>query len=299
MNNNPQDPIIVLQNDSPDVLYSRSAHVQVAVYSKRSPAKETPNEDSAAVVPAGPEATLFVVADGVGGHKAGEVASQIAIDSLASQLHASSSIPGTGLRANILNGIESANASIQALNLGAATTIAVVELNHGQVRPYHVGDTGILMVSSRGNVCYQSISHSPVGFAVESGLLDEDEALLHEDRHFVSNVVGDPAMRIEVGPTIRLAPRDTVLLASDGLFDNLTIDLIVETIRKGPLKKSVKLLADMANSNMQLAPAELSKPDDLTILAFRRYTPRAKSANKLNHENGTAVLRNSLSDSSI
>ena len=51
------------------------------------------------------------------------------------------------------------------------------------------------------------------------------------------NVIGSSDMRVEVGPALQLAARDTVLLASDGLFDNLYIDEIVDTIRRGPLVK--------------------------------------------------------------
>ncbi len=55
----------------------------------------------------------------------------------------------------------------------------------------------------------------------------------HEERHLVSNVVGTDDMRIELGPPLKLARYDTVLLASDGLLDNLYTDEIVELIRKG------------------------------------------------------------------
>lgn len=55
----------------------------------------------------------------------------------------------------------------QALNIGAATTIAIIEYHAGTVRPYHVGDSMILVTGLRGRVHYQSVSHSPVGFAME------------------------------------------------------------------------------------------------------------------------------------
>ena len=79
----------------------------------------------------------------------------------------------------------------------------------------------ILAIGQKGKIKLQTISHSPVGLAVESGHLDESEAMHHEQRHVVSNVVGDQTMRIEVGAKLMLAPRDTVLLSTDGLFDNL------------------------------------------------------------------------------
>ena len=67
--------------------------------------------------------------------------------------------------------------------------------------------------------------------AVESGMLDEDEAVHHEERHLISNVVGADDMRIEIGLSINMAAKDTLLLASDGLFDNLYLNEIIETNR--------------------------------------------------------------------
>ena len=94
---------------------------------------------------------------------------------------------------------------------------------------------------------------------------------MHENRHLVSNVVGSREMSIEIGLWIDLAPRDTLLLASDGLFDNLYAKEIVEHIRKGPLESGVREMAELALHRMRYPEANLpSKPDDLTILAFRR-----------------------------
>ena len=81
-----------------------------------------------------------------------------------------------------------------------------MEISNGSVRPYHVGDSVILLVGQRGKIKLQTVSHSPVGYAVEAGVLDEVEAMHHQDRHVVSNFIGSPEMRIEVGAPLRLAP---------------------------------------------------------------------------------------------
>jgi serine/threonine protein phosphatase PrpC len=129
----------------------------------------------------------------------------------------------------------------------------------------------IVVTGQRGKLKLQTVSHSPVGFAVESGMLDETDAVHHEDRHLVSNLAGTPDMRIEVGPRIRLAPLDTLLLASDGLFDNLYMEEVVSAIRKGPLADAGHRLATEALARMQQpgggAPC---KPDDLTFVLYRR-----------------------------
>jgi serine/threonine protein phosphatase PrpC len=78
-------------------------------------------------------------------------------------------------------------------------------------------------------------------------------------------------MRIEIGPAIPLAARDTLLLASDGLFDNLYPEEIIDIIRCGPLMKAATRLCDTANRRM-LHPTkgEPSKWDDMSFILFRQ-----------------------------
>ncbi len=179
------------------------------------------------------------------------------------------------MRDAILTGIERANQRILELGLGAATTLALAEIDNGIVRPYHVGDSLVLIVGQRGKIKRQAIAHSPVGMAVEAGLLDERDAMHHEERHIVNNVVGTEQMRIEVGAPWKMARRDTLLLASDGLTDNLYMEEIIDICRKGPLDRAVRRLAERARERM-FRPAEglPSKPDDLTILAYRLASMR-------------------------
>ena len=77
-------------------------------------------------------------------------------------------------------------------------------------------------------------------------------------------------MRIEVGSALKIAPRDTLVLASDGLSDNLHLPEIVECVRKGPLASVARALASQARKRMENAgEGEPSKPDDLTFVIFR------------------------------
>ncbi len=241
----------------------------VEVRSLRSPDKETPNEDSAAVIPLGEDTVILAVADGVGGAKAGREASNIAVTILQERLNA----PGLGergLRATVLDALEDANAAVMALNVGAATTLAVAEICANEIRSYHVGDSEVIGVGQRGRRKLQITPHSPTGFAIEAGILDAEEALHHMERHILSNVIGAEDMRIEVGTAIRLAPRDTVLLATDGLLDNLRVDEMIEIIRKGPLAVAADRLVELATHRMGGDGLEdPSKPDDLTIALYR------------------------------
>ena len=242
---------------------------EAVAYSAPCPGSEDPNQDGALLLSLPGRRGVLAVADGLGGQPAGDKASRLALEAIAaSVLAADGEAP---LRAAILDGFERANHDVQALGVGAATTLVVAELQDDTLRTYHVGDSMILVVGQRGKRKLQTVSHSPVGYAVEAGLLDEGDALHHDELHLISNMVGATDMRIEIGSPLPLAARDTVLLASDGLLDNLHVEEIVETIRMGPLEAACESLVDTARVRMEgHHEDEPSKPDDLTLVAFRR-----------------------------
>jgi serine/threonine protein phosphatase PrpC len=246
-----------------------------AVFTNRSPQKTTPNEDVAALWPTGTGSGILAVADGLGGHASGERASRLAIETIGRAIQQKLN-PAVGqpapdqFRGAILDGIEAANQAVRALGTGAATTLALVEIQDRTIRPYHVGDSVILLTGQRGKIKLQTIPHSPIGYAVEAGLMNEEDAIHHEARHVISNVIGSDGMRIEIGPPIDMADRDTLILASDGLLDNLLPDEIVEFVRSGPLDQAVgSMIAEAQHRMAGQNEAGPSKPDDLTVIAYR------------------------------
>lgn len=251
----------------PQVVSFATGHA--AVYSRRSPDKLTPNEDSVGLLPAGAASGVIALADGCGGMAMGEVASRAAIEALYMELLATGA-EGPTLRPAILDGLERANHDVCDVGGGAATTMAVVEVDGTMVRTYHAGDSAILVISNRGRVKLHTVAHSPVGYAVEAGVLDAREAIHHADRHLVSNVFGMDDAHIEVGSRRKLSPLDTVIVGSDGLFDNLHVEEIVEIARKGPLLTCAQQLAVLAGQRMEVSAGALpSKPDDLSFVLYR------------------------------
>jgi PPM family protein phosphatase len=240
------------------------------------------SEDAVLVLPLGPEQAVLAVADGMGGQPGGGAAAARAVAALRSAVEFSMAA-GLPLQTAILDGIGKANDSVLAMGTGAATTLAVAELAGGQVRAYNVGDSEVMVFGQRGRLKLRTLAHSPVGFALQAGLVNHEEALHHEDRHIVSNFVGSRDMRIEVGSAIRLAPQDTVLVCSDGLVDNLRLAEIAGVIRCGALDRQLAALAGEAVARMtgeagpeapQGPDSHPSKPDDLSIIAYRRRPGR-------------------------
>lgn len=247
------------------------------VASRTAPEKTTPNEDCASVIPVGDDQAVLLVADGMGGHASGEIASRLAIQKIEESLlekteESEGPLDAEQLRASIITGIERANQAIMEIATGAGTTLCVAEIQGDTVRVYHIGDSVIMLVGQRGKMKFQTLAHSPIGYAVEAGMLEEADAIHHEERHLISNFLGSPEMRIEIGPPRKMSLRDTLILSSDGLLDNLLTDEIVERCRKGPLPAAVERLVADARHRMEIGPTgdHPSKPDDLTVVAFRR-----------------------------
>ncbi len=260
----------LLINEQIDLARSIEFAGGTAVYlTRRDPHKQTSNEDAIALLSVNETAGVLAIADGCGGQANGQLASQLAVESLAESLDRCEN--PTNLRAPILDGFEAAIRRVRELGTGAATTLIAVEINAGVIRTFHVGDSQALLVGSRGKIKLQTQSHSPVGYAVEAGMLSEKAALEHEDRHLVSNVIGSTDSHIDMGLPRSLAKQDTLLIGSDGLFDNLRLDEIVQLIRKGPLQRSIAALATIVEQRMASPSAsQPSKPDDLSIVIFRQ-----------------------------
>jgi len=266
-------PLILAKDDLESPLTGQFLSGHAACFTHRSPDKEH-NEDALAVVPTGAHSGILVVADGLGGQPRGDDAARIIIETMAGIAAA----PEQSLREAVLHGIDQANRLIKEAGHGGGATLAVLEIDGRHVRPYHIGDAFIIIMGQRGRIKFQNIAHSPVGYAVESGLMNEIDAVHHHERSLVSNFVGTSEMYIDIGPRIELAPRDTVLIASDGLSDNLYVEEIIEAVRAGSLDAAALRLRDKTMTRMTSERGRLpSHPDDLSFCLFRldpNYTAR-------------------------
>ena len=245
---------------------------QVIGFSERSPDKQTDNEDSAGLFLIGDDLLVLAVADGMGGGNCGDRASQTVIETLGSRLQTVSQ--PEQVRGAILDSIEVANETILNWGIGAGSTLAVATFAAGRLRAFHVGDAVVLLCSNRGRIKYSTVAHSPVAMAVEIGVMNESEAMRHEDRNIVSNCLGAHDMRIEIGPNIKMAINDTLIVGSDGLFDNLLPQEIVSAICGRGLSKRMTDMLNVAHQRMSNHHGEHpTKPDDMTVLCFRRSKP--------------------------
>ena len=276
MSESPKDLVMLDGAFEPDRMAFGAGGGELVAYTSKSPDKDTENEDTVAIIPWGPQAAVLVVADGAGGLPGGKRASTTAVETLARSLQVA--VEKTMLlRTAVLNGIEAANDAVRDIGNGCATTLCVMTIEGRTTRSYQIGDSEGLVIGQRGLIKSRTTAHSPTGFAVYAGFLDQREALHHEERHLVSNFIGTSDMTIDVGAAVELAARDTIVVASDGLTDNLHVEEVVELTRKGPLDAAVDALVAKASERMGADVAgQPSKPDDLSLIVFRKVPDRRK-----------------------
>lgn len=256
----------------------RSAQVEltlgtgsVGAYSARSPVKHTANEDALLVMETEDGTVVLAVADGCGGIPAGDLASRIALDAVQACVLAERQ-DEDGFSAAVLEGFGQANRAVLNLGVGAGTTLSVVTIRESVVRAFHAGDSPILITGQRGRIKLSPVAHAPTAYAVHAGLMTEQQAIVHEDRHVITNMVGAPDMHVEVSSPVSLAQRDTVVVASDGLSDNLLPDEVVDLVRTGPIGAGLAEIVDRCDQRMLAAyGAGPGKPDDLSVIIYRPF----------------------------
>lgn len=264
-----RDTKVLLRADMDDVQEMPFASGRVAYFTCRCPDKATVSEDALGIFDLSETQGVLVLTDGCGGMQGGEVAAETVINEVRRKLANYSSTDS--LRSAVLDGLELANEAIRALGKGAATTVIVALVEHNKIRSIHAGDSQALIIGGRGKVKMQTVSHSPVGYGVEAGLIDEDEAIDHEDRHLVSNIVGSKSTHFEIGSPRAMAERDTLLLGSDGVFDNFLEGELARLAKTSPLLNAASEIISAAQYRMNHEEPDVpSKADDLSLLMFRR-----------------------------
>lgn len=212
------------------------------------------NEDSLLAIP---EAGLFAVADGMGGHEAGEVASALALSALQEALAPRVKLPAA-LQAPALEalaeGVRVANRRVfeagrhRPADARMGTTLVTALLENGQAVLASVGDSRIYRVRD-GKLDQLSRDHSLVGELVARGEMTPEEARHSPHKHVITRALGmQPAVEVDAWSDA-LQSGDLFLLCSDGLTDEVTDPEILEALLAGgsDLEAACQALIDLAN----------------------------------------------------
>lgn len=208
---------------------------------------------------------LFVVADGLGGHERGEMASQLAVNTISDAYYRSS---GDDIAAALAQAIREANTAVYALSSQQeheaekemGTTIVAAVLQGDMVYAANVGDSRAYIVRG-GKVQQITHDHSWVADQVRLGALTEEQARTHEKRNQIYRCLGvKPEVEIDqFSETVQ--DGDALLLCTDGLTGLVTDPEIAEIVEHYSPQESVQRLIQRAN--------EQGGPDNITAIVAR------------------------------
>ncbi len=214
------------------------------------------NEDSFAVIERellglGP-AALLVVGDGIGGHLAGDVASNTAVQHIVRSI-AAHNVDGTEPDPNrvLKRAVEAANREVmraaKANSLhGMGTTISCLLIASHQGYLAHVGDSRIYL--QRGGRLQQlTMDHRFVEEQVMAGVLTREEAEEHPKRHVITRAVGiDPTVKVDT-TNVEIMPGDRFLVCTDGVTLEMSDQEIAQVLAKGRPPEVAAHLVEFAN----------------------------------------------------
>ncbi len=225
-----------------------------------------------------PYGYCVIVCDGMGGHSAGDVASQGATEAIKHYLQ-DGKITKLDASSSLLNAIEFANYKLREMVThnpefaGMGTTCVMVLINKDEMHIAHAGDSRVYLIRDK-HIRQLSKDHSTIQNLIDSGILSEEEARVSEKRNQITKAIG---IFEKVSPTVTKLPiklkfNDRILLCSDGLTGHLEPNEILEVIYLNP---------DVQAASMKLIKKANDKGGSDNITAqLIHYTGKA-SANRI------------------
>jgi PPM family protein phosphatase len=213
------------------------------------------NQDAAYIDPAG---RFVIVADGMGGNKAGEIASAMAVDVVRTLLDASrvelaayAGAPRAGMRPRIQTLLERAvrlaNEAVYERSRHEedkhemGTTLEVVLLLAGEAFVAHVGDCRTYLVRD-GAAILTTTDHSVAEVMRRAGTISDDEAKTSPMRSVLANAIGVTEIVTVDHAHVELQPGDRLLVCSDGLYDYFDDDDLVDHVVEGTIDEALAAL---------------------------------------------------------
>lgn len=243
--------------------------------------------------------TLFAVADGMGGHNAGEVASSLTTQLLSALPQGAVSTPEAFVEVvqQINQSIyEAATATTEQRGMGTTLTALAVVANDDGVEPPHmvlanVGDSRAYLLRD-GQLRQLSVDHSYVQELVTEGLLTADEARTHPRRNIVTRALGiDIAVSVD-SSVIPIIARDRFVLCTDGLVDEVSTSEIESLclLQASPV--------DAANALVEAAKKQGGR-DNITVIVIDALSPAAVSRETTNNDASISAARPVRSRSTV
>lgn len=246
-------------------------------------------------------AVMAVVSDGVGGHRAGEVAAEIVVQTIQQAIAKSNGLqPLQALREAIQQASQAvyAQAQTEDSQRGMAATCACALVIENRLFVAWVGDSRIYLIS--GDTIRQlTTDHTWIQEALDAGVLTAEEARNHPNTHVIRRYLGSPQpvdvdMRLRLAPNetqeqslsnqgYELQPGDQVILCSDGLSDLVSEQEILPLVKGQNQEEALQALTNLANQrggHDNITIIALQMPVSIAETAPTRVTPRRSSSKR-------------------
>lgn len=216
----------------------------------------------------GSDTGFCILADGMGGHNAGEVASGCTVDIIAAELlKTAGETDIDAATAEMADAIDLANAEIYEMSLrnpaqaGMGSTAVIVYSCGSRIRIANIGDSRAYLINSR-EICRMTIDHSVVEQLIRSGSITREDAKVHPDKNIITRAVGtEDYVEVDFFDYDAEA-EDVILLCSDGLTEMVSEEEIQTAVNTTEsVEAAVKSLIDRANEN--------GGTDNITVIAIR------------------------------
>ncbi len=224
-------------------------------------------------------AVFAIISDGIGGHRAGEVAATMVVETVSQAVAKSNAqYPLMTLREAIMRSSQeiSVEAESDPEKKGMGATCACALIVGERLYTAYVGDSRIYLLRS-GAIQQISIDHTWVQEAIDAGIIEPEEAKTHPNAHVIRRYLGskqpvepDTRLRLtlseneaqsEANQGLPLQPGDQVLLCSDGLTDLVSDTEMLTALQNNDQQPALQLLVDLANQR--------GGHDNITVIALR------------------------------
>lgn len=186
--------------------------------------------------------TVLILADGMGGHSGGEIASSKAIEAVLAVLQERLCRPliPAQIFSILSSSLEGANESIYRLSQsdasldGMGTTIDICVICDGSCYIAHIGDSRVYHITPDGNIKRLTKDHSLMEYMIEKGELTPEQAQHHPQKNVITRALGTSPQTEEDNVIVKLKEGDRLLLCSDGLTNMLDEKDICRVILESP-----------------------------------------------------------------
>ena len=223
--------------------------------------------------------TACLVADGAGGNGGGDIAAQLACQTILGSFERQPTLGGDALRQML----EAANEAVigqqvaGSLQAQMRTTVVLLALDFETHRATwaHAGDSRLYHFRKRQLIA-RSVDHSVVQEMVNNGLLTDEQARLHPHRNLISSALGaqDNSLEISVAEPVTIQPEDAFLLCSDGVWEPLGDEQLAQTLHSAmspkdwltQLEERIKQVDKKDQDNFTAIAVWLAENDETTVL---------------------------------